>query len=304
MSDFGQLVTLNHARLQAAAEISGAPSRKVRTRLDRIAALGVGGGEAAGLVTVSTTRCEPPEALKVVHAESRFTRLQKNVGIAGKVHQLETQARGYQVLFVTLTYRPGIDWDPAHMTSYVDRVRNHYRWATGDKLRYVWVAETQERGAVHYHIIFWVKKSYFMPKADKRGWWPHGSTKTEVARLSGGSVVYLMSYIKKHSSKEGLPNGCRVYGCGGHSDSGRALRRWVNYPAFVQARASASCRWHRAVGGGWTAPDGSHWPAEWAVSAIGQGYTRVLRVRTYPPTGIQPSGPFSWFKNSASVAVA
>lgn len=289
---------------QVRAEVSGVASRKVLTRLDRVIASGAEGGAAAGLVTVSTIRCEPPEALKVIHSEARFTRLQKNVGIAGKLHQAETAERGFQVLFVTLTYRPGVEWDPAHMTSYIDKVRNHYRWATKLKLRYVWVAELQERGAVHYHVIFWVKRSYLMPKADKRGFWPHGMTKTEAARKSGGSVVYLMSYIKKHQSKEGLPNGCRVYGVGGVDPDGRSLRRWINYPRFVQARASASCRWDRAVGGGWTSPNGCHWPSEWGVSAIGKGYTRIIRLRSYPATPIDPSGPFSWINRTTGSAAA
>jgi hypothetical protein len=251
----------------------------------------------AGLVSVSTTRkgdADSLETLRVDTDEARFVRLQKGVGVAAKLQQMETEGRGYQVLFVTLTYHHGDAWRGTHLTAYMDKVRNHYRACTGDKLRYVWVGETQERGAIHYHVIFWVKKSYFMPKADKKGWWPHGMTKTEKARLSGGSVVYLMGYIKKQKSKEGLPRGARIFGVGGLSDSGRSVRRWIHLPGFLQARYDCHSRVRRAVGGGWVDADGTRWAPEWGVSAFGNGYTRLVRLRTYPPTGIEPEGPFCW----------
>jgi hypothetical protein len=212
---------------------------------------------------------------------------------------METTGKAYQVLFVTLTYRSGDDWRATHLTTYMDKVRNHYRASTGDSLRYVWVGETQERGAIHYHVIFWVVKSYFMPKADKRGWWPHGMTKTEVARLSGGSVVYLMGYIKKHKSKKGLPHGARVFGVGGLSSHARCIRRWVHLPGFLQARYDASSTVRRAAGGGWVDARGVRWAPEWGVSAFGCGYTRLLRLRTYPPTGLEPAGPFSFITGQA-----
>ena len=282
-------ITIGYAATQERAYLAATPARKIVTRGDRAA--------GAGLVSVSTTRkgsSEPLEALKIDNAEARFVRLQKNVGIAGKLHQAETEGKGYQVLFVTLTYRNGDDWRGTHLTAYMDKVRNDYRAKTGDKLRYAWVGETQERGAIHYHVIFWVRRSYFMKKADKAGWWTHGMTKTEKARLNAGSVVYLMGYIKKQKSKEGLPHGARIFGVGGLTRDAAAIRRWVNLPSFVQARASVSCKWRRAVGGGWTAPDGCHWPAEWGLSSIGKGYTRVVRLHAHPQPAVMPSGPFSW----------
>jgi len=260
------------------------------------------GPQAPGLVSVSTTHAEGRwfETLKVDNAESRFVRLQKGVGIAGKLQQVETAGRGYQVLFVTLTYRPGVEWHPAHLTTYINRVRDYYRRATRDGLRYVWVGETQERGAMHYHVIFWVLRSYFMPKADKRGWWPHGMTKTERARLAGGSIVYLMGYIKKAKSKEGLPHGARIFGVGGLSARARVCRAWVHLPRFLQARYDCTQRVRRASGGGWIDEGGCRWAPEWGVSAFGGGYTRLVRLRTYPPTGIEPAGPFSFIGGVAA----
>lgn len=242
-----------------------------------------------------------PESIKVDHDEARFLRLQKGIGVAAKVQCQETAGRGYQVLFVTLTYRDGGDWRGDHVGRYLNAVRNHYRRCTGDRLRYVWVGETQERGAIHYHVIFWVLRRFWMPKADARGWWPHGMTRTEKARLQGGAVVYLMGYIKKQKSKEGLPHGARIFGVGGLSPAGRAIRRWVHLPAFVQARADVSTPVARAAGGGWIV-GGVRYCSEWALSAIGRGYTRLVRRCTYPPTGIAPAGPYSFWPAGAAAA--
>lgn len=255
---------------------------------------GFASAAGAGLVSVSTTHTGCPETLQVDRDESRFVRLQKGVGIAAKLQQQETEGKGYQVLFITLTYRRGEDWRGDHVGRYLTAVRNDYRRKTGDGLRYVWVGETQERGAIHYHVIFWVLKRYWMPKADRRGWWPHGMTKTEKARLSGGSVVYLMGYIKKQKSKEGLPHGARIFGVGGLSAAARSVRRWVHLPAFLQARHDCRARVMRRDGGGWVDGDGCAWAPEWGVSAFGRGYTRLVRLRKYPPTGIEPVGPFTF----------
>lgn len=252
--------------------------------------------EGAGLVSVSTTHAGCPETLSVDRDEARFVRLQKGVGVAAKLQCQETAGRGYQVLFVTLTYHHGDDWRGDHVGRYLTLLRNDYKRKTGDSLRYVWVGETQERGVIHYHVIFWVLRTYWMPKADKRGWWPHGMTKTERARLEGGSVVYLMGYIKKQKSKEGLPHGARIFGVGGLSAAARCVRRWVHLPRFLQARYDCRATVRRATGGGWVDGDGTRWASEWGISAVGNGYTKLVRLRTYSPTGIEPDGPFTWLR--------
>lgn len=188
-------------------------------------------------------------------------------------------------------------WEPQHISDYLRIVRQSYKRATGEHLRYVWVSELQDRGAVHYHVVFWLRSTYWMPKADKKGWWPHGMTKTEVARLSGGSVVYLMSYIKKHQSREGFPPGARVFGVGGLDKSEAACRRWVHLPRFLQARYDCACPVRRRKGGGWVDDQGVTWASEWGITGIGKGYTRLLRIRTYPGTGIDPVGPYSFLRS-------
>lgn len=245
----------------------------------------------AGLVSVSTTHTRA-DRFEVDTAAARFTRLQKNIGVAAKLHMIDLAKRRSNVVMVTLTYRPGVEWSPEHLRAYMTNVRNWFHRLTGDRLRYVWVAEMQKRGVIHYHAIFWLPKRLQMPKADKRGWWPHGMTNT---KPSTAPVAYVMSYAKKLASKEGLPHGARIYGIGGLDAPARGVRRWLNYPAFIQARASVTCRFAPEVGGGWRdRATGRHWPSEFGVSGVAPGRVSLLRLHDHGRPLADVVGPYSW----------
>jgi hypothetical protein len=268
------------------------------------------GPQAPGLVSVSTTHTRVDEALSggvaldvitIDKALARFTRLQKNVGVAAKLHQMSTVGRRVNLVMVTLTYRPGVEWQPTHVRDYLTRVRNWFSRLSGRRLQYVWVAEVQDgsrradgqgRGVIHYHLIFWLPKGVFMPKADRRGWWPHGMTKTEVAQKP---VAYVMSYAKKLKSKEGLPHGARIYGVGGLDAAARGVRRWLNWPAFVQARAAVTDSYAPQVGGGWVnRVTGEWWPAEFGLSFSTPLHTVCVRLHDHGRPIQSVVGPYSW----------
>jgi hypothetical protein len=100
----------------------------------------------------------------------------------------------------------------------------------GVVFRFVWVAELQNRGAVHYHILVLLPKGLTMPKPDKQGWWPHGSTRIEWAKCAGG-------YIAKYASKGYtgfFPKGCRIHGSGGLEGDYLKLARWWKRPKYVR----------------------------------------------------------------------
>jgi len=237
------------------------------------------------------------QCLTVDHVVARCTRLRKNLGVAAK--QLSKGAG--QAFMLTFTYRDDVEWKPDHVR---DALRHLRQWAKrehGWQLRYIWVMETQDRKSgervgeyrPHYHCIVWVPREVVASDLflDARGWWPHGFTN---AVLAVAPVRYVMKYASKFENGSHFPKGARVYGVGGLDAVGRKCRRWINWPRFVQARASVDCSWRRAAGGGWTDGDGVIWASEWGVAAIGKGYTRVVRVRSYPAPLTPPDGPFSW----------
>ena len=275
------------------------------------------GGVAAGLVSVSTT-CKNPEnaSFRELLAEAetveidknlaRITRLRKSLGVAAKcLHNLG--ARNQRIWMQTLTYRgDNSQWRAEHISRYLDALRKwHYSRTGSKKVRYVWCAELQERGVIHYHVILWLDNALTPPKGDRpwkstsRGmvvWhppmWPHGMTRRDEAH---SPVAYIMKYASKIESKNigGFPRGARIHGCGGLDVTGRGIRRWVMWPAYVQGNADITERWRPAKGGGYeNSITGELLLAEFAQT--GGGFTRFARIRRHP-RAIDASGPFNWF---------
>lgn len=160
----------------------------------------------------------------------------------------------YRKVMITLTYKGVDDWRPNHIRDYNKKLKEKL----GDKLlSYAWVAELQERGAVHYHMILVVKKGTRIPKPDESGMWSHGHSRIETAK----TVFYLCSYLKKKYQKEGeFPKGMRMYGIYIQRGVVSELEYWrfrlsvlpgwfadiikglVEFEGF---------KWSRADGGGW-----------------------------------------------------
>jgi len=217
---------------------------------------------------------------------SRIARLRMNVGVSARCHVAEQGATDRCVM-VTLTYAgDNSAWCPSHVRTFMDHVR---KWCgrQGTDCRYVWVAELQRRGVIHYHVALWLRADLQMPKPDACGWWPHGMTRIETARAA---VPYLLKYLSKGGSYGSFPKGARTFGVGGLAHMYRRTRRWFSLPTFVRERSGTLDDWRRAKGGGWTAPDGSHWVSEFARSLVG-GAACLLRVATHP-TEWRPDGPY------------
>jgi hypothetical protein len=228
----------------------------------------------------------------------RLTRLRQTVGLAARLHEAETHQKGFRACvpwLVTLTYRPSVEWRPEHVSRAIECAR---QWAKSNghgRLRYTWVAELQERGAVHYHLCVWLPPGVRMPKWDVRvsrlgsAWWPHGMTNRKIARHA---VAYLCKYMSKGSDYTAFPKGARIYGVGGLSKEGKGAARWQKYPSFVQSRASIHDHWRRATGGGWSSPDGEWFCSEFQRVHVA-GLPALIRVadhgRPFPA-----DGPRSW----------
>lgn len=123
-------------------------------------------------------------------------------------------------------------------------------------MAYAWVAETQERGAVHYHVIMVVNRGTHIPMPDKAGWWKWGSTKIQ----SANSPFYIAKYTGKEYQKEGpFPKGLRMFAVWVSDNLVDDQARWnfrlSSLPAWfreiVQSRPMGG-RWNRPKkGGGW-----------------------------------------------------
>ena len=267
-----------------------------------------------GLVPVPTTRkrlVRPPvpfalnvaagalrtaaRAFPLDNAARRINSLRMQVGVSARQLCARLDELAHECLMVTLTYRGTNDaWQASHVRDFMGHVR---KWCQrrGFKANYVWVAELQKRGVIHYHVALWVPAGTRLPKPDECGWWPHGMTRIEVARAA---VPYLLKYLSKDASKTmgDFPKGARVYGVGGLRHVERRTRRGLRLPSFVQARSDVLDDWRPKVGGGWLSPDGHHMPSEFQMMKVG-GQQCLVRVHEHARDW-RPDGPFTWLSRS------
>ena len=276
--------------------------------------------EARGLVSLSTTFQSGVSGLSVAdfmantieidHQKARITRMQKSVGVSAKaLHNLGQ--KNQRIWMLTLTYRgTNRDWRPEHISRYLDGLRKWHKSRTGSKkVRYVWVAELQKRGVIHYHVCVWLDNGLTPPKPDscwrmkgqtQRPMWDHGMSNRVRAKHP---VAYLMKYASKGTSEGKFPHGARISGVGGLDEVGRGCRRWVLWPAYVQGNASIKDRFRPAPGGGYiNAETGELLRSEFVPT--GGGFTRFVRVRTTPRLIENTGGPFSWLSDRPGVAHA
>lgn len=227
-----------------------------------------GGAAASGLVRLETSDgCEPekrPEAenRRVRDAQRRALRLFKSLSCAGDLLRDGVDERGKRVrgIFLTLTYRPEVEWEPRQITGCI-RLMREWCERRGVAFRDVWCAEQHKSGCVHYHAILFLPPHLMLPKPDKQGWWPHGMTKIERCRKR--TVGYLIKYATKcRDVSRPWPKGCRLHGHGGLDLEQRIRRAWWVLPKYIREQVEPDLRVRRATGGGWFSPiSGEWWPA-------------------------------------------
>jgi hypothetical protein len=137
-------------------------------------------------------------------------------------------------------------------------------------MRYVWVAEMQERGSVHYHCIFWLPVRLHMPKPDQRGWWPCGSSKIEAAR---NAVGYVAKYASKGQEGPAFPTGIRIHGAGGLDQEGKRQARWWRAPRDAREYLGIDADIRFEKGGRVCLRSGLFWRSPWRIAKVNGAVT-------------------------------
>lgn len=117
---------------------------------------------------------------------------------------VRTDGKKYPPIFLTLTFSDNIkDWDFAN-TEYMKFIKRLNYKVYGKKcadLRYIVVPELQDRGAIHYHILFF--NLPYIDKSEVQALWGLGITRIEQERkfqeMNGES---LGKYITKYMTKQ------------------------------------------------------------------------------------------------------
>jgi len=138
--------------------------------------------------------------------EQRYQKLRSSVSEWARIMAMLKKERSCRMVMITLTIHKVKDYNPGMIRDYMKKLKQHL----GKKLfGFAWVAEMQERGAVHYHLMVCVESYTRIKLPDKSGMWKWGSSKIETAR----TPYYLCVYIGKERQKDlsRYPKSCRVY---------------------------------------------------------------------------------------------
>ncbi len=249
------------------------------------------GGTAppAGLVTLKTSDTLIPNSVEIDTQQARLTRMRRSLIWASDLIQRALGPLMYKPAMLTLTYREVDGFSPRHVSELLNRIRGWLE-RRGRHLHYVWVAELQQRGALHYHVVIWLPKGLTLPKPDKQGWWPHGSTRIEWAR---NPIGYLIKYASKLETKHGFPKGARLHAAGGIDPTGKQIRRWVNLPTWLKSLAGVNCPFVRIKGAGLVErATGVCMPSPWRVSCSA-GRVFATQVFSYRGGIRDVCGPYS-----------
>jgi hypothetical protein len=141
--------------------------------------------------------------------KARYHRMRNSIYKWAELTNLYYSGDLYRRVMLDLTYKKVGTWHPNDITEFVKKLRNKL----GEKLvTYAWVAELQERGAIHYHMIVIVKRGTNIPAPDSSGLWKHGSSRRDTAK----TVFYMVTYVGKEHQKNfsEFPCGARCFGIG------------------------------------------------------------------------------------------
>lgn len=230
-----------------------------------------GGGATAafGLVPSSTSDTRT-HLVQLDREGSRYRRLRRNVLTTARLLRDSTQQDGFRspyMAMLTLTYGPGADWAPHHITDLNKCIREWLK-RQGHDYAYIWVCELQKRGAPHYHVLIFIPYGVRLPKADKRGWWPYGMSNIQAVHKPIG---YLIKYLSKTGDElHRFAKGQRTHGSGGLKPEQKIQRRWWLAPGYVRQHwPEYTANVAPAKGGGWVSRvTGEHIPSPWVFCGL------------------------------------
>lgn len=148
----------------------------------------------------------------------------------------------YYPVFITLTYEDQDLWESKDISRLIDYYRKDWQQRLGrdpSHFRYVWVAEMQKRGVIHYHLVLWCPRGKSLAKPDTDAGWHKGMS--NIIGVRKGVIGYLSKYLSKGSKPaehEGsvvyFPKGARIFGMGGLSSAARGKIAYKKLPRYVR----------------------------------------------------------------------
>jgi hypothetical protein len=220
------------------------------------------------------------ECFKINRDAQRVKRMRTAVGHAARLLHFdahcEREAQRWNKKFITLTYRDADGWEPGHFGAF-RKAMNHWFAARKIRMRFVWTAELQARGAMHYHMVVWLPKGVYLPRIDTQGWWEHGATNIVTAE---SPIGYITKYASKTTAEgvAGFPKGARICGHGGLPPEGRRHVRYWHAPMWVRDALSGRADIRKVVGGYMDKRTGEFLHSPWRVFVAPGGDVYTYRI--------------------------
>jgi len=154
------------------------------------------------------------------------------------------KASKLRAVAVTLTYRDSACFSMKHISRFMDCLRRALK-RMGHSLSYTWVLHCA--GQLHYHLMLWLPRGYYLDPDRLAKWWSWGSTWLACCR----SVGALGRYMAKFENVTKLPKGARLYGYGGLDDAGKMAASRASLPRWLLTLLPAGHCAQRCLEGGW-----------------------------------------------------
>lgn len=215
------------------------------------------------------------DAIEIDRKASRLRRMKQGVLTNARLtnDQLRRGSFRFHAVMVTLTYEPGVTWQGRHVSAFLHCVRQWHK-GHGKKMHYVWTAEMQKRGAVHYHVVFWLPSGLTLPKPDQRGWWKHGKTNISPAK---SGVAYIAKYASKGDESAEFPRGVRIHGRGGLDTESQREARWWRAPTEAREFFGEAADIRVVQGGRVDRNTGQFWASPWRMILV-WGRPHMFRI--------------------------
>lgn len=155
-----------------------------------------------------------------IYQQGLTNHAKKQIKLASRIFQwmvAEKQTQKAYASFITLTYGmhyPSDHLSKKHLDNFVKRIKRKY-----PHFQYVWVAEKQKRGAIHYHIL---TPHYIDKEVINKAWngivqkWQRGEAengcKQQEVYPNVGKVYSAGKYMTKYMQKEEENIGGNMYG--------------------------------------------------------------------------------------------
>ncbi|MFA5589713.1 MAG: replication initiation protein [Lysobacteraceae bacterium] len=234
------------------------------------------------LVSNETKPDSRPDRIEINTHAKRVKRMSTAVHHSARLLDFDAGEGGRRTrkAFITLTYKDVDGWEPGDIRAFTDKLRG---WCKRRHipLRFVWVAELQKRGAVHYHVCVWIPHNKKLPKPDQAGWW--GGGYTDIREIKN-PAAYMAKYASKTTPDDAAryPKGARMHGAGGLAKEGKRHLRYWQAPFWVRDGLGGRADIRKVTGGYADKITGEFLPSPWMVVLDGGKVWAIKKPENEP----------------------